>query len=224
MKRNEKGQFVKGNIKVDITGRRYGKLVAIELDCSKNARKPYWICKCDCGNIKSIRKDCLGKVKSCGCLKKEQDLKNFSIDNNHGKTKHPAFSIWDAMMNRCHNPKTSAYKDYGERGISVCEEWRDVSNFCDWMDSNAFAKGLTIERVDVNGNYSPENCTLVPQCQQAWNTRKTVYAEIEGKVIPLAKTARELGLEPCLVWHRWKRGVREHDKLFFKGNLRHEYG
>lgn len=219
MIRNEKGQFVKGNMHKDLSGKRFGRLLVIERDFSKNSRKSYWICKCDCGTVKSIRGDGLGTVKSCGCLKKEQDLKNFNIKNNHNKTRHIAFSIWNAMMNRCENPKNRAYDNYGGRGISVCQEWHDVNVFCKWMDDNGFQKGLTVERIDVNGNYEPNNCELIPRGQQAWNTRKTLYVEVNGEKIPVAETARRLGLNPQLVWHRWKRGITEYEKLFFKGNL-----
>lgn len=220
-KRNEKGQFTKG-IKVDLTGRRYGKLTVIRYDHLVD-RRSYWLCKCDCGKEKVIRGDTLSKIQSCGCVKKEQDKINFGITYNHQMTYHPAFSIWDAMMNRCYNQKQAAYKDYGGRGISVCEEWHDVKVFCKWMDDNKFEKGLSIERKDVNGNYCPDNCCLIPKSEQVWNTRKTTYVEINGELIPLAKTARKLGLSPCLVWHRWKSGVKEYDKLFFKGNLHTEY-
>lgn len=223
MERNEKGQFIKGKNIIDLTGRRYGRLTVLEIDKERTSRKTYWICQCGCGNKKSIRGDSLGRVQSCGCLKREQDIKNLGITYNHGMTYHPAFNIWDAMMNRCYNEKTRAYSDYGARGIIVCEEWHDVKTFCEWMDKNGFKKGLSIERVNVNGNYEPSNCELIPKNEQAWNTRKTTYIEINGEKIPLAKRARELGLEPCLVWHRWNYGEREYDRLFFKGNLQTEY-
>ena len=222
MERNEKGQFVKGRMHSDLIGQRYGRLTVIERDLSRESRRAYWLCRCDCGNYKSIRGDGLGRVQSCGCLKKEQDIKNLGIKNNHNKTHHPAFSIWNAMMNRCNNPNQRAYSDYGGRGIIVCDEWKDVTTFCEWMDDNGFKKGLSIERIDVNGNYCPDNCELIPKSHQTWNTRKTTYIQIGGDKIPLAKTARKLGLNPCLVWHRWKSGEREYGRLFYKGNLRTE--
>lgn len=223
VKRNEKGQFIKGENVKDLTNKRFGKLKVIMLDKERAKRKSYWICECECGNVKSIRGDTLKVIKSCGCVKKEQDLINLGITYNHGMTYHPVFSIWNAMMERCYNKNQRSYKDYGGRGIEVCEEWHDAKKFCDWADKSGFKKGYSIERVNVNGNYEPSNCEWIPKGEQTWNTRKTVYVEIDGKNIPLAKTARKLGLKPCLVWHRWNSGVREYDKLFFKGNLHTEY-
>lgn len=220
MLRNDKGQFVKGENRKDLTGKRFGRLVVVEVDEEKSNRKTYWICKCDCGNTKSIRADTLKFVRSCGCIKKEQDIKNLGITRNHNMTYHPLFSIWNGMMSRCNNQKNPAYKDYGGRGIKVCEEWHKVENFCKWGEENGYKKGLSIERIDVNKGYSPDNCKWIPISEQPLNTRKTTIVEINGKKIPLAKTARSLGVSPMLAWHRWKNGIRDYDELFFKGNLR----
>lgn len=217
-KRNEKGQFEKGSCVKDLTGLQFGRLKVIGFE-KVVKRKSYWRCRCQCGNQKVIRGDCLKVVQSCGCLKKEQDIVNLGIVKNHNMTNHPAFSIWNAMINRCCNRNNSSYQHYGGRGITVCEEWHDVTNFCKWADEHGFKKGYSIERIDVNGSYNPSNCELIPKAHQAWNTRKTVYIELNGEKIPLAKTARQLGLEPCLVWHRWKKGIRDYDKLFSKTNL-----
>lgn len=223
MIRDEKGRFVKGENIVDLSEKRFGKLTVLQLDKDRTKRKSYWICRCDCGNIKSIRGDSLKIVTSCGCVKKEQDLKNLGVKRNHNMTHHPLFPIWDAVMNRCYNQNNRSYADYGGRGIKVCDDWHLVENFCKWGYENGFEKGLTIERIDVNGNYEPSNCKWIPSNEQAWNTRKTVYVDINGEMIPLARTARKLGLEPCLVWHRWKRGITDYGRLFFKGNLQTEY-
>lgn len=219
MERNEKGQFVKYSGVVDLTGHRFGKLTVIKLDKERTKRKSYWICRCDCGNVKSIRGDTLIVINSCGCIKKEQDIKNLGIKRNHNMTHHRLFPVWNSMMNRCNNPKSRAYKDYGGRGIQVCDEWKYVENFIKWAENNGYIEGYTIERIDVNGNYCPDNCCWIPANQQTWNTRKTVYIQIENEKIPIAKRARELGLSPCLVWHRWNSGIRDYEKLFYKGNL-----
>ena len=211
--RNEKGQFVKGTGLKDLTGKRYGRLTALKLDHIAN-RKSYWLCQCDCGNTKVIRSDCLGTTLSCGCLKKEQDLINFDVKYNHKLTHHPAYFIWDAMMNRCYSKKHRHYKDYGGRGITVCDEWKDIKNFCKWMDDNNFEKGLSIERIDVNGNYEPDNCCLIPKSEQAWNRRDTLKIIHNGKVVPLAKEARRLGLSPHTVGNRYYKGERDYERLF----------
>ena len=87
-------------------------------------------------------------------------------------------------MNRCNNPKSRAYKDYGGRGIQVCDEWKYVENFIKWAENNGYIEGYTIERIDVNGNYCPDNCCWIPANQQTWNTRKTVYIQIENEKFP----------------------------------------
>lgn len=212
--RDSQGRFTKGSGLKDLTGQRFGRLTVVKLD--RTGKHTYWLCKCDCGNEKVIRSDCLGAVRSCGCLKKEQDIKNLSITDNHGLTYHPAFTTWIAMMNRCNSPNNKYYKDYGGRGIMVCEEWKDPKNFCEWMDEQHYEKGLSVERIDVNGNYEPSNCCLIPRSEQAWNRRDTVKIEHNGEIIPLAKEARRLGLNPRVVNGRYHRGIREYDKLFVK--------
>lgn len=223
MVRNKKGQFVKGENINDISGKRFGRLTVMELDKSRTTRKSYWICRCDCGNIKSIRADTLKYIISCGCEKKKQDIINLGIERNHNMTHHVLFPVWDSMMSRCYNKNNRSYKNYGARGITVCDEWKIVENFISWAESNGYKNGLTIERINVNGNYEPSNCTWIPPNEQSLNTTRSVYIDCKGKRIPLARTAREYGLSPSLVWHRWKRGITDFDKLFFVGNLRTGY-
>ena len=215
--RNAKGQFV-GGVRNDLTGQRFGRLVVIELD-RITSRKTYWKCKCDCGNEKTIRGDCLGIVKSCGCLKREQDIKNLGILNNHNLTNHPVYSIWNAMINRCRNSNNSHYKDYGGRGIKVCEEWKSLENFAKWSEESGFKKGLSIERIDVNGNYCPENCAWIPFEKQAINKRNTVMFTIENVTKPLVEWAREYGISPKLAWQRHHNGYSDPSDIFYNGNL-----
>lgn len=219
MERNSKWQFIKGKNIKDLTGKRFGKLTVLALDETRTKKKSYWYCRCDCGTIKSIRGDTLKVVTSCGCVKKQQDIFNLKIERNHKMTHHRLYPTWNGMINRCHNPKSIAYKDYGGRGISVCDEWHYVEKFIEWAENNGYVEGYSIERIDVNGNYCPENCCWIPISQQGLNTRKTVYIEHNGEQIPLAKEAKKCGISPCLAWHRWKSGVKNYDDLFYKGNL-----
>lgn len=217
--RDSNGRFTKGSGLKDLTGKRYGRLVVEKLDSIRN-RRSYWLCKCDCGKEKVIRSDCLGTTLSCGCLKKEQDIKNLGIINNHKLTYHKAYHIWSAMMNRCFNPHNHAFLDYGGRGIEVCKEWQNLELFCKWMDEHNYEKGLSIERIDVNGNYEPNNCCLIPKNEQAWNRRDTLYVVVNGNRIPLAKEARRLGISPRTVNGRYHRGIRDYDRLFAREEIR----
>lgn len=222
--RNDKGQFVKGDVK-NIVGKRFQHLVVLKLDHIK-CKKSYWLCRCDCGREKVIRGDCLKVIQSCGCVKKEQDKSNLHIKNNHNCTYHPAYTIWNAMMNRCYSPQNKHYRDYGGRGITVCEEWHNIINFCKWADENGFVpnKNLSIERNNVNGNYEPSNCTWIPKSEQCYNRRNTIkFVDVDGTEKVLAKEARNKGIKVSLALTRYEKGIREPMFLFHKGNLQKDF-
>jgi len=200
MIRNEKGQFIRGRNIKDLTGQRFGRLKVLNIDTERTNRKTYWICKCDCGKFKSIRGDGLGIVNSCGCLKKEQDIRNLGIAYNHGMSKHKLFPVWNGMIHRCENSKNHAYKDYGGRGIKVCDEWHDVKKFIAWAENGKYEEGLTIERIDVNGNYEPSNCTWVTMSEQSLNKRNSVKVTIDGITKNLMTWAHSLGIPLREVW------------------------
>lgn len=204
VKKNEKGQFMKGNNFVDLKGNRYGKLIVVSKSDKVSGRKTFWNCLCDCGKTKIVRSDSLTRKEkatiSCGCMKKERALKNFGIVNNHGLTKHPIFTRWNAMMNRCNSENNSAYENYGGRGIKVCEEWQDVSNFIKWSMENGFKNDLTIDRIDVNGNYEPSNCRWVSMDVQHYNKRTNVYHEYKGLKLTTMQWQRKLNIPISEVW------------------------
>lgn len=219
MSRNDKGQFAKGTMIKDITGKRFGKLIVIGLDNIVNNRA-YWNVRCDCGNEKSVRGDTLKVIVSCGCVKKEQDKINLGIKYNHEMTHHEAYNIWVNMMRRCHSEKDKFFSCYGGRGIDVCEEWQDVKKFCKWADESGFQKGLSIERKDVNGNYCPDNCCWIPKNEQSKNRRTSIIIKYNGEDRLLCEVARELGLNYQTVRSRWKIGIRDNERLLYNGNLK----
>lgn len=222
--RNKSGQFVKGENINDLVGKKFGKLTVLRLDKIVN-RKSYWIVQCECGNVKSVRCDTLKKIVSCGCEKKKQDIINLGIVNHHNLTYHPAYGIWHHMISRCENTLDHAYKDYGGRGIKVCQEWHDLRTFCKWAEENGYEKdkGLSIERIDVNGDYCPENCCWIPRKDQSRNRRCCIRLIINGEDKLLSQWAYEYGLdnhEYNKVYQRYKRGYRDVEHLFAKKNLK----
>lgn len=221
MVRNDKGQFVKRANVHDLKNQHFGRLTVVGFAEIRN-RRAYWLCECECGNRKVIRGDALlsQRTKSCGCIKKEQEKENLHIDNLHGCKKHPAYTIWINMMHRCYKADDVNYKNYGGRGIQVCEEWHDVKTFCKWADYTGYVKPLTIERIDVNGNYCSENCTWITQAEQQLNKRDTARILYNGKIRPLVSVARELGLNVGTVKNRWKKGIRNNDVLLYAGDMR----
>lgn len=177
----------------DITGNRYGRLTVIEYAYTEN-RRPYFKCRCDCGNEKLIQAASLksGHTKSCGCYVKEF-LKTGSI--THGDTRKRLYNVWISMKERCCNKTNAAYANYGGRGITICDEWLyDYAVFKDWALNNGYDEKLTLDRIDVNGNYEPSNCRWATKREQAINRRNTLYINYKGETKPLSVWCEDLSL------------------------------
>lgn len=160
----------------DLTNRRFERLKVIRRVENKNYRA-MWLCECDCGNRKVITSYQLlsGDTKSCGCLGKENRTKSRT---KHHKTNTKLYYVWKGMKQRCYNPKNKYYYNYGGRGITICEEWKnDFGKFYEWAikngyDENALHKSCTIDRINNSGNYEPNNCRWVDMKTQSNNRRK----------------------------------------------------
>lgn len=148
----------------DIAGQRFGRLVAIKhVKDSPEHKGGGWICKCDCGNTCFSRTSNLthGNMISCGCYNKEKSKENKRA-RKHGMSKTRIYITWRNMRVRCSNPNDREYKNYGGRGITVCPEWRDSFEvFRDWAMQNGYRDDLTIDRIDVNKGYGPDNCRFI---------------------------------------------------------------
>ena len=161
---------------MDKIGQRFGRLIVIEQTEKPEGIKDmhkYWLCQCDCGNKKVVSDGNIGRnIFSCGCLR------NSSIPRTHGFASHKHYDklyhTWIAIKYRCYNPNSKDYKHYGARGITICDEWKnDFMVFREWCLNNGFANNLTIDRINVNGNYEPSNCRWTTIAEQNRNKTTT---------------------------------------------------
>jgi hypothetical protein len=182
---------------INLIGQKFGRLLVIG-DIGRNQNgKHMWQCLCDCGSIKNIYGYHLksGATKSCGCLRVEASRE---AQTTHGGSQTRLFNIWCGVRKRCTNPKSSVYKHYGARGIKYCSEWNNFEAFRDWALSHGYQNHLTIDRIDNNGHYCPENCRWVNQKEQMSNTSRSVI--INGKC--LMQWAEESGRNYYLIKSR----------------------
>lgn len=193
----------------DISGQKFGTLTAIKIVGSDSKNKALWECVCDCGAVvvKSGAGLRNGNIKSCG------DRSKHAI--KHGGYKDRLFKVYAAIKQRCCNPNYFQYKDYGGRGITVCQAWlNDYRAFRDWAYANGYAEEIlpnglnkwTIERIDVNGNYEPENCTFITTQEQQFNKRDNVVLNYKGETKTATEWANQLNISPHIIWNRLKSG------------------
>ena len=196
--------------KIDLLGRRFGRLTVIS-EAAKIKKRIRWLCLCDCGKTKIIDGSNLrnGYTRSCGCLHSEV-IK--AANSTHKQAKTRLYHIWMNMKARCLNPKNKSWNRYGGRGIKVCGEWlEDFERFSRWAKTNGYSEELSIDRIDVNGNYEPNNCRWATPQKQARNTRKNVF--YKGRC--LAEWCHELGISPTTVDRRLHRSHWPIEKALF---------
>ena len=164
---------------IDRTGQKFGMLTAVEYLGNRK-----WLCKCDCGNECLREGKSLNEHSDCGCRKPLRDKEAGLKRTIHGDSRTSLYKRWTAMIQRCENPNNSAYANYGSRGISVCKEWHDYEIFKEWSLSNGYENGLSIDRIDNDGNYEPANCRWATSSVQLSNRRhyhrKELWKPIEA--------------------------------------------
>ncbi len=188
--------------KNELARQRFGKLVAVKSYYDKDKKVTLWECKCDCGNTCYVRANRLvhGRTKSCGCLRKDSNLKN---KTTHGMAHTRIYNAWHSMKARCYNPTNHNYHRYGGRGISVCDEWKDsFESFYEWATSNGYSDDLTLDRVDNNGNYCPDNCRWVTTKVQNNNREVSINITYNGKTQNLSQWCKELNLPYMRIYQR----------------------
>lgn len=170
-----------------------------------------WVCRCDCGNTKVVRGKSLtsGVTSSCGCLQKE--LLSNRASKHHGFGTR-LYAVWNSMRQRCNNPNHHAYSNYGGRGIKICPEWEDFASFRDWAykngyDDNAPRGALTLDRINVDGNYSPDNCRWISMTDQCTNRRDSVSITYNGETRTLIDWSKITGIKYCTLWKRYIQGL-----------------
>lgn len=188
----------------NLVGMKFGRLYVIEREGTDYPVK--FRCKCDCGNEKIILSASLigGNTTSCGCFRKEQALK---ATKKHGMWRSRMYNCWLNMKQRCYYEKSKFYKDYGGRGITVCDEWKNsFEAFYEWSMENGYNDKLTIDRIDVNGNYEPSNCRWATRKEQQLNRRTNVLHTLNGVTMAESQWCEKLGGEETLIISRLKRG------------------
>lgn len=189
----------------DITGMKYGMLTVISRadDYIHNGRKyVMWNCVCDCGNHKSISASNLmsGRSKSCGC---QVGVSASLMKKTHGETDTKLYYVWSSMKSRCYNKNSTGYDYYGKIGITVCDSWRDsYISFRDWANSCGYVDGLTIDRINVYGNYEPDNCRWVTSSAQANNRRSNRLYSYNGETHNVTEWANKFGINPKTLFTR----------------------
>lgn len=201
----------------------YGNWTVLEiLPKTRNYHKIFK-CQCICGTIKEVDGFNIikGKSISCGCVRKEMSKQRMT---KHGQTKTRLHTIWCSMRERCNNPNSQAYNNYGGRGIMVCKEWQDdYMNFYNWSMANGYEDTLSIDRIDVNGNYEPSNCRWADTKTQCNNTRSNIMITYQGKTQSLKLWCEELNLDYNMIRARFARNNwkdKSIEEKFFTPNQR----
>lgn len=202
--------------KIDLTGMKFGRLT-VQYQVPNNNHHTRWHCVCECGNTKDVLQQNLanGHVRSCGCLLSERSLERINAFNSsmgrehHNETKSRLYHIWIGIKARCLRKASTSYKNYGARGITICREWLDsFATFQEWALSNGYSDELSIDRVNVDEGYSPENCRWVSKSVQSFNIR-----------MPARNTSGHVGVSWNKQTNKWVAYISKNNKLHPLGSF-----
>lgn len=185
----------------DLTGSRFGRLVVLAREGS-GSRPVRWRCECDCGSetVVAYKHLAYGGTKSCGCYREEVRAERARTHGHSGRGRTPTYITWEAIKQRCQNPNAVGYEIYGGRGIKLCERWQSFSAFL--ADMGERPPGSTIDRIDVEGDYSPGNCRWASKREQANNRRNARRITFEGQTHSVTEWARRHGMSRGVLFHR----------------------
>ena len=200
----------------DITGKRFGRLTVIRFDHTDQYRNSYWLCECDCGNKTLVTRGGLisGNTTSCGCYNKERVSEASTI---HGFSRTLLYKVWRDIRTRCENPNSTAYHRYGGRGIEMCDEWKMFEKFKDWAIKSGYSKDLTIDRINNDVGYNPDNCRWVDWKTQGNNRSTNRNIEFNGHMHTIAEWARILGVNDSTLRSRISRNDMHDFEEYFGG-------
>lgn len=205
---------------IDLTGKKFGRLEALrKTDQRSSSGSVKWLFKCECGNEKIIlgKSVTSGAVKSCGCLHSECAKIQGKKKKTHGMKPPRLYAIWNGMKSRCYNKNNPKYKIYGARGVEVCKTWKkSFVKFRDWALSNGYSDKLSIDRINVDGNYEPDNCRWATQKEQQRNRRNNHIVIIDGKEMCLARVAERYGVNSNTLRNRIRNGIDIEEAIQFK--------
>ena len=206
---------------VDIVGHRFGRLEVVGFCGKTKYRHSIWRCKCDCGEYVTVEKPALisGKTQSCGCLHSEQSAINGKAGLIHGMSRTPTYRAWNSLIQRCTNAANASYKDYGGRGIKVCDRWLEsFENF--YADMGERPEGMTLDRIDNDKGYEPDNCRWATAEQQANNRRNNRRFECDGSLLTVAQIAKQSSVNEDKLRYRLYEGMsveQSINQLFLQG-------
>ena len=196
---------------IDLTGKKIGRLTIVSRAENSSSGHTRWNCVCECGNALIVVSQSLrtGRTKTCGC--RDQSV--------HGCSSTRLYNVWRGMKQRCSYERGKTYKDYGARGISVCDEWKnDFTAFRDWALENGYNQdapygGCTLDRINVDGNYEPSNCRWISMKEQSSNKTNNRLISSKGEKKPISEWEREKGIQPITIWSRLNLGWSEEDAI-----------